>query len=146
MFGLNPYLVLGFIAALLASFAAGGALGWHEKEIRVPALLEAQQTADHEACAKVQQLTKDANDALQKDRNDIARKLAAYKLRQRPPVMPVTSAANISAGGPQHAGQNGAVITADTLRDYAAEAEQYRSELMVCTKVLDEERAPYAGQ
>lgn len=136
----NPYVVLGFVGVLLVSFSGGGLLGWHEKAIRVPAMLESQQTIDQQACAKVQQLTKDANDVLQKDRDGIAAKLAALRVQHPSTCVRVASSSNLPAGGGQHAGQDGNGLNSGWLRDYAAEAEQYRAEVMVCTEFLANER------
>jgi hypothetical protein len=143
MNALNPYVILGVIGALLVSFIGGGVLGWHEKSIRVPALLEAQQTTDQQACAKVQLVTKEANDDLQKDRDGIAAKLA-LSLQQPPTYVPVARATHVCASGVKHAGQDAASsdtgISSGWLLSYAAEAETYRSELTVCSDFLAAER------
>lgn len=138
---MNPYFILGAVGALLACFIAGGATGWHEKAIRVSALLEAQQAADQQTCAKAQQITKEAQNALQKDHDDIAAKLAALKLRHPGTCVPVPGKTQLPASGGKHAGQDGAGVSTDWLRDYAAESETYRASLVICEKVLDDERA-----
>ena len=131
-------------AAALAILITGFCVGWHEKALRVPALLEAQKAEDVNACTQAQQTTKEANDALQKDRDDIAARLASLKLQHPAACVPVACKAHIPARGDEHAGQDGAGfgLNTDWLRDYAAEAELYRSQLMVCTTFLDQERAP----
>lgn len=139
---INPYLILGAVGALLVSFLGGGMLGWHERAIRVPEELEAQQTTDQQACAKSQQLTKDANDVLQKDRDTIAARLNALRLQHPPACVRVAKPAVIPASGAEHAGQDGAGtgISSDWLREYAAEAEGYRSQVSVCVDFLKKER------
>lgn len=141
MMSLNPYLILGLLGAYLATFIAGGVLGWHEKSIRVPSLLDKQQIADQQACASAQAKTQEANDALQKDRDLIAAKLAALKLQHPTTCVPTACSPHVSGSGAGHAGQNGAGINTDWLRDYAAEAESYRSQLVICKQFLDSERA-----
>lgn len=137
---LNPYIIIVALGLLLVSFVTGGLLGWHERAIRVPAQLESQQTIDQQACEKVQQLTKDANNDLQKSRDDIAARLSALKLQHSPTCVRPTGAANLQPGGPKHARPDGTGLSSDWLREYAAEAEQYRREVMVCTGFLAKER------
>lgn len=135
-------LIIAFIVTIIVSLGGGGIVGWHERAVRVPAELTAQMNTDQANCEKAQQVTKDANDALQKDHDSIAAKLRSLKLQHNSTVVvPVTSGANLSGRGNQHAGQNGNALSTDTLRDYAAEAEQYRSQFVVCKGVLDQERA-----
>lgn len=139
---MTPLQIYIAIGSLLASLLGGGIIGWHERALRVPAELTAQVNTDHLACEASQKLTKDANDALQKDRDTIARKLAALKLQHPSTGLHVASSSNIPTSGAGHAGQNGTVISADSLRDYAAEAEQYRAQFLVCSQLLDAERKP----
>lgn len=138
---MNQYTILGFAGALLVSFLLGGALGWHEMAVRVPAKLDAQQSADAAVCQKSQQLTKDTNDALHKSRDDIASKLAALKLQHTSACVRPSSSPRLPNGGEQHAGQNGAGVNTDWLRDYAAEAELYRQSLSDCAGFVAKERA-----
>lgn len=137
---LNPYVIAGAIGLLLASFIGGGFLGWHEKSIRVPAELQSQEVVDALECSKAQQLTKVENDQLQKDRDGIADKLSTLQLQQPPTCVRVASSPDISNSGAKHAGQDGNGISSIWLRKYAAEAEQYRSEVTVCNDFLAEER------
>ena len=136
---LNPYVIIGSLGALLVSFLGGAALGWHEKSIRVPALLEAQKTEDAKECKKKQAKTKEAQSALQKKYDAIAAKLAATQLQPATCVV-VTRPSDLPSGGAEHAGQNGSGISSDWLRGYAAEAERYRSERIVCEDFLNSER------
>lgn len=138
---MNPYLIIGLIGAYLVSFVAGGAIGWHEKSVRVPALLEAQQTTDKEQCAKAQKITKDANDALTKSRNTIAANLSTYKLQHPSTCVSVAPSTSVPASGGQYAGANGKGLSSDWLREYASIAETYRSQFTVCTQFLDQERS-----
>lgn len=137
----NPYLIIAAIGTLLVSFVAGGVLGWHEKSVRVPALLEAQQTIDQKACEQVQLVTKGANDALQKNNDVIRARLRALRVLHPATCVRVSGATDIQNGGGEHAGQNGNGVSSDWLRGYAAEAEHYRTEVMVCTDFLKAERA-----
>jgi hypothetical protein len=140
---MNQYLIAGVIAGLLVAFLGGIGLGWHERAIRVPAELEAQQTADQKTCSEAQQLTKDANDELQKDRDTIAANLSAYKLRVPASCVRVSSRPKLPSTGTKHAGSNGAGLSSDWLRTYAATAETYRSELGVCIDFLHQERQTF---
>lgn len=137
---MNQYLILGAVGAFLMSFLAGGILGWHEKAIRVPAMLEAQQTTDKQACAAAQALTKETNDALQKSRRAISAKLAAYKLQHPSTCVSVTSTTNVPNSGAEHAGSNGTGLNSDWLRYFAATAEQYRAQIAMCVDFLAKER------
>lgn len=130
---------------VIAGAAAGAALSWligsayvSHVEKEWAAKVEAQKTADAAQCNNDKQITKEANDALQKDRDTIARRLAALKLQAPAACVPVTGTANLYGGGPEHAGQNG--ISSDWLREYAAEAETYRSEVITCIKFINQER------
>lgn len=98
--------------------------------------LAAQQSADVTACNTDKATTKETNDALQKDRDDIAGKLAAYKLHQPSSCVHVAGHTNLPGTGAGHAAENG--ISTDWLRDYAAEAEGYRRELISCTGFIDQ--------
>lgn len=143
---MNPYLILVAIGALLVSFAGGGLLGWHERTVRVPAELTAQQDVDAKECQQAQQLTKGANDALQKNRDAIAAQLNTYKLRHPATCVRVTGTADNPSGGAEHAGSDGASVNTGFLRDYAAQAEQYRAEVSVCNEFLSSERKFYSSQ
>lgn len=98
-----------------------------------------QIAADVLQCNIDKQITREANDALQKDHDIIANRLAALKLQRPKTCVPVTSKAQLSADRPEYAGSYG--ITSDALREYAADAEGYRSALITCDKFLDAERA-----
>lgn len=137
---LNPYVIGAIIAGLLMSFTGGGLLGWHEKALRVPALLDAQKTTDQTACATAQQLTKDTNDGIQKSDTYITQRAAALGLQHPSACVRASSRTHIPASGPQHAGQDGAVIDTGQLRAYAADAETYRTNLSECTEFLTKER------
>lgn len=137
---INPYIILAVLGAILASFIGGGILGWHEKGLRVPALLEAQKNTDKETCDADKKLTKDTNDALQKDRDAIARKLASLKLQHPATCVPVTNPTNVLTSNGGLPGQNGKGISSDWLRNYAADAKLVQSELANCISFLVKER------
>jgi len=127
-----------WLIAIAVAFALGGALGWHERALRIPALLEAQKVADAKECDKDKQITRKANDELQKDRDSIAQRAADYKrLHPMRCVIP-TSSPELLSGGRGYANKNG--ISSDWLREYAAEAELYRRQLITCIEFLDSER------
>jgi hypothetical protein len=127
-FGVNRFV----FAAVLVAFLAGGAIGWHQKSLRIPALLEAQKTADAEACLKEQNNTKERNDALIKERNRIAADAARYKRMHRNACIYPTGAGKLQPTGGEHADVHG--ISAEWLHDYAALCETYRVELIDCAQ------------
>ena len=104
------------------------------------AALIAQRVEDQKQCDMDKNLTKEANDALQKDRDTIAARLNSL-LMQHPAgcVMPVPHSSQLpSSGKGKHAGQNGgrAGVSTDWLREFAAECEGYRTEVEACTKFV----------
>lgn len=132
---MNPYAIYTIIGAVL--FFAGAGVGWHERVLREPALLESQKEADEAQCKTDKQTTKEANDALQKDRDIIATRLHALELRPSPSCIPVAGKTKLSGGGHEHAGQNGGGLSTLWLRQYAAECEGYRTEVITCTNFID---------
>lgn len=135
---MNQWGIYALVA--LALFAAGSLTGWHERVLREPAMLEAQKTADNKQCNIDKQKTKEINDEIVKDRDAIAARLSALKLQHPMRCVPVTGKTKLPAGGREHAGQNGGSVSSDELRDYAAECEGYRTEVIACTLFLDIER------
>lgn len=93
--------------------------------------LAAQESQLNAACEARQKITKEANDALQAALNTTATKLAVAKRVHLSHCVVTTDGklAGSAANGGQHAGQNG--ISSDWLRDYAAECENYREEVIV---------------
>ena len=140
---MNPYLIIGTLVGVIVSFIVGGVTGYEYRAGKVPAELLAQQSVDTKACEATQQLTKKANDDLQKDRDGIAAKLA-LSLQQPPACVPVARATHVCSSGVKHAGQDAASpdtgLSSSWLLSYAAEAETYRSELTVCSDFLAAER------
>lgn len=129
-----------WFASVIISVLVSGFTGWHERELREPAMLESQRTADAQLCAAAQQKTRQANDQLQKDRDDIAARLAAYSMRSTPACVSVSRKTDLSNRVSGLAGGNGAGIAANWLREYAAQAENYRRQLVTCNGFLDQER------
>lgn len=119
------------LVAVAVSFAAGGYLGWHERALREPAIIDAQKKADSKACSDAQAITKEKNDALTADRDRIAADAARYKRMHPDACLYLSRDGKLLTGGDQHAGLPG--ISTDWLRDYAALCETYRSEVIVCT-------------
>jgi hypothetical protein len=127
--------------ACVIAFMAGAGLGWYEKSLRVPALLEAQKKVDTEQCNAEKEITRNANEQLKNDRNRIANDLARYKrLHPMSCIIPAIPD-DVRGGRAEHARGNGAVVgTSDDFRDYAARCEGYRSEVVACIKFLAAER------
>ncbi len=120
--------------ALLTAVLSLFGFGWHSRgqwdESRLKDALSAQVITLQAQCAEEQKLTKGANDALQKSVFDITAKLnTAKRVHHSLCVRPISGVAEHPAGGREHAGQNG--ISTDWLRDFAAECEQYRSEVII---------------
>lgn len=128
------------LGALLSVFIA---FGVHKYDSAVAArrqalAVAAQLEADVKTCNADKAITKEANDALQKDRDTIAKRLAALKLQHPASCVPIPGHAIALDSGGEHAGQNG--ISSDWLRDYAAECEGYRSEVIDLQAFLRKER------
>lgn len=126
------------LALLAVVFAVGGMIGWHERVLREPGMLDEQKKSDNQQCNTDKLITKEANDDLQKDRDAISAKLAALELQHPATCIPVTGKAQLPAGTGQHAGQNGAGVSSDWLREYAAECEGYRSEVTTCIDFVNQ--------
>lgn len=134
---MNQYLIYALI--ILGVFAAGGATGWHERVLREPDMLTAQQTADDKQCANEKQITKEATDALQNDRNQLSARLDALRVQQPTTCIPITGQANLSDRGKRPAGRNG--ISSDWLLTFAAnQCSSYWRQLKICDKFLGDER------
>lgn len=137
---MKVYVILGVMLFCLVIGAAGG---YYFEKSRIPAKLTDQQTVDKQECDKAQQLTKGANDELQKDRDSIAAQLTTFKLQQPTACVCPASSPDPANCGAQHANAHGASprgVSTDWLRDYAAQAEQYRAEVSVCASFLQQER------
>lgn len=89
-------------------------------------------------CQDDQKLTEGISNDYQTKIRSLNRQLAGLKrLRDNPQCTPVASPASgrdAGAGAGQPSGQNG--IRADWLLDYAAEAEQYRLQLISCQQFI----------
>lgn len=131
--------LIGVIGAVLATFLAGCYVTRQIDNSRLKHALDEQQTLLQSQCNADKAVTKGANDALQKNLNTIAGKLAAAKrLHESMCVTPVTGMAEPTSGGREHAGQNG--ISTGWLRDFAAECETYRSEVIILNEFGASER------
>lgn len=103
--------------------------------------ISAQILADQNQCNADKEKTRITNDKLQNERDRIAAALATYKRLH--PVRRVIPSGNpeLLIGRGEHAGQNGIVAgTSDDFRDYGAECEKYRTEVMTCISFLKDER------
>lgn len=125
---------MAYGSAIIAVFG----IGWHIRglsdESALKSALDRQETALNAQCDSDKKTTKEANDAIQQNMSTIASKLNADK-RLHPSVCitPSSRLAKYPAGGAgEHAGQGGTVAgTSDDFRDYFAECEQYRSEVIL---------------
>lgn len=92
--------------------------------------LVAQQAADKQVCDSDKAITKESNDALQKDHDAIAARLT--QLLQSPATcVSISQPAQLpSSGQSKHAGSHG--ISSSWLRSFAATCEGYREELNTC--------------
>lgn len=129
------------LAALLTAIIAFGAgsIVVHRLEEKQEKALTDQISADGQRCIAAQNITKEANDEIQTDHKRITARAAVSRVQRPATCVPVTGTAKLSADREQHAGQDG--LAAQALRNYAAEAEGYRSEVNTCIKFLTEERA-----
>ena len=127
------------LVAMAVSFIGGGFLGWHERVLREPDMINQQIAADKAVCDKNKKTTKEANDALQNKRYADAKRIAALKLQQPTRCVPVAGEAKLSDSGREHDRPHG--LSSDWLYDFAATGEGYRSALEVCEKFIDDERA-----
>lgn len=130
---------LGALAAFALSYLIHTVLV-NRLEAEQKAALINQVKTDNMACEDEKAVTKEATDALQKNRDDLADRVAKLKLQQRPVCVPVTRPADVHdrQGGP--AGQNG--ISSGWLIDFAADdCSSYWRQLKICDKFLDDERA-----
>jgi hypothetical protein len=103
------------------------------------AAIEDQKMADAKQCAAEKQITKEANNALQKDRDDITARLTALKLQHPATCVSVTRSPDVQHRQRRPVGRNG--VSSDWLYTYAAEqCSNYWRQLKVCDKFLDDER------
>ena len=99
-------------------------LSWRNQALQLPKVKSALSS-----CESGKALTKETNDALQKDRDIIARKLASVKRMQPMSCVTPSRKPDLIYAGREYARTDGAVAgTSDDFRDYAAECETYRSE------------------
>lgn len=108
-------------------------------EKRHAAAIEAQKTADIQQCNIDKQITRQANDNLQKDRDDITRKYDDLRMHKPMRCVVPSKPSELSSGGVGYARQNG--ISPDWLRGYAAECEVYRRSVVTCVAFLGSERS-----
>ena len=120
--------------AIPSALLALQVLSWRSEALKVPGLESALSN-----CEAGKRITTEANDALQKDRNTIAARLAAAK-RVRANCVLVSSPANPGETRAEHARRNEQGISSHWLLDYAAVCEQYRSERIVLEKFIADER------
>lgn len=134
---MNKY--LAYFGVALGLFIAGGALGWHERVLREPSMITAQQAADIAQCDTEKQTTKEATDALQKNRDDLAKRLDTLKLQRPAACVPISRPADLQHRAGRPAGRNG--LSTDWLYTFAGDqCSNYWRQLKVCDKFLDDER------
>lgn len=126
---INSRKLLGYGLVFVIVFT----LGWQGRgliaERRLKSALASQQEALVKQCNENQRITEEANANLQTKLSAIGKRLAASK---RLPATCVTvnpvMAEHPTSGG-KYAGQNG--LRSDWLREYAAECETYRTEVIL---------------
>lgn len=134
---MNQYLMYALIA--LGIFVAGTGTGWHERVLREPAMIEDQKTADNKACNIEKQTTKEATDALQKNRDELAQRLDALLVQHPASCIPITRAPDLQHRSSRPAGRDG--LSSEWLYTFAAnQCSNYWRQLKVCDKFLDDER------
>lgn len=128
-----------FCMAVAAIFFAGDKYRATEDKIRLATALDYQENELHAQCDKEKAVTKEANDALQKNMDTITAERDKLK-RVHPAtcILSVTRQAKLPAVHGKHAGQDG--ISSDWLRDYAATCEEIRQTAVTCEKFIDDER------
>lgn len=127
----------GALAAFLLSYALHCVSMAYLEAAHEKALSD-QKTALIAQCDKDKATTKEAQDALQRNYDSIAARLARFKRMQRASCVPVSSSADGSGSGNGHVGTNG--ISSGFLLDFAAECETYRSTVIVLDKFIADER------
>lgn len=125
------------VTALLAWGAHSLDVSWiearHAKE------LAAQETALRAECKADKELTKEVSHGYQSKITDLNAKLAALK-RVRPsrcvvPIAGDTAGRSPAAGADKPAGQDG--TPAESLYDFAGDAEKYRLQLIACQEFIE---------
>lgn len=109
--------------------------GWREKANKLEAAESALSSAIVK-CESDKKITENANDALSKDRDAISLRLASL-LQQPSQCVQPTGAAHSGKGGAGHAAAN---VSSAWLLNYGAQCENYRSEVIVLDKFLDDEK------
>lgn len=127
----------GALAAFLLSYALHCVSMAYLEDAHEKALSD-QKSALTEQCDKDKAITKGAQDALQRNYDSIAARLARFKRMQLASCVPVSSSPNDSGSGNGHAGAHG--ISTGFLLDFAAECETYRSTVIVLDKFIADER------
>lgn len=127
---LNSWKLWVSLGAIIALFSSGVYEGIKWEKSRSERALQAQIEADTAQCSKDKKTTKEANDALQKDRDTIAGRLASYKrLHPHMCIKTTPNVANDTGGGARPIGGN--EIDSDRLWDFAAKCAEYRSEVII---------------
>lgn len=101
--------------------------------------LNSQKSVDQRACDKAQEITKGANDALQKDRDVINQRLNAMLVRPAACV-PIRQVTHMARSGKQLSGSAG--LSSGWLYGYAADCEKARTTALTCEKFVNDERQP----
>lgn len=126
------------LIAIAVSFAGGGYLGWHERALREPAMLSAQQEADTKQCNADKEITKESNHDLKTNLDVVSAELARLKrVRSARCVAVATGQAGAADVRGEHAGQNDHGLSSDWLYDYAAQCESVRQGYISCTGFVD---------
>ena len=106
------------------------------------AAIAAQKTADVAQCDAEKKVTKEATDALQTNRDQLAASLAALKLQHPATCVVISRPSDVRnrSGRPARSNEHG--LNSDWLLDFAAnQCSNYWRQLKVCDKFLNDERA-----
>lgn len=103
------------------------------------AALAAQKTTDVAQCNADKQVTKEANDALQNDRDNLTKRLAADKLQRPAACVSVARSADVHDRSGRPARPNG--VSSDWLYDFSADqCSSYWRQLKTCNQFIINER------
>ena len=139
LFLLNNWKVIGAVIATVAFVYALHALDVDRIEAKQRSALSDQARLLQSRCEQDKAITKGISDDYQKHLDDLNVELSALRVREPARCIavstPVTASGRHGAAGTgKPAGQDG--VTAQTLYDFAGEAERYRLQLISCQEFI----------
>lgn len=137
MWLLSNIKLIGIAAALLASFGAGIYVHSQFAERKLAIALEAQKEALVQQCKEDKAITNDVARDYETQLNNLNKRLGALKRLRTACIVPTTNTTGSNNGGAtgKLSGQNG--VTAESLFDYAGDAEQTRLKLLACRDFIN---------